>query len=662
MTEPSSQEPKEPTEESESNSLDLSALQSFSFGTQWTDAGKKPKGGDRKGFGRAPGQGKRPDRRGPGKDRRPPRRSFSDKGPRGEGAPGNSGERREGGDRRFQNRGRRFGGEDGERRGRFHDDRPYESPVFDVGFYPDDTGFSTIIKALRTNHITYELFHVAKIFLEKSDRFVASVTRKADKGEKPESVFVSVPDGMPFQTEEEAIQHAVTHHAESLFDTEEIEVEPPTGNFPFVNRCGITKKLIGPPNYHRYEEFLNLHHKTQLGNMSFEKFKASIEQVREEEAVNEWLESMKKTTRYSSKAAEGEEPQTFESLNDAIGFLRTSQREQIVKSVNYARVSGVVLDKFPNTEASRAVSGELARQRRFPLATANAIRGRLRREKFSIYKKGAKGVTLICATRRNFRKKGQVMSDTLDRLIRFLESNQNIKAKELPPQYEAWLKQEYPDVEHDEKKLFQDLHWLIADGYVSHFSDDSLFAQPLMDNEPKAASKHQNKDTKGKSNLPDSTSEPAKVPEDVKDDSDGDAPPEIQDKSTGDSESAIEAQAAVPEAEAPAEPKPEAETPAEPETSPQTEESAPAAAETPDEVEVKGTESTADSEPQKSKVVSESESIANESDKEPEAPAAEPVQSEIISEEASAESVDSKASDSGDVKEDPQAEEAKTKA
>ena len=485
MTEPSSQEPTEPaepTEEPESKSLDLSALQSFNFGTQWTDAGKKPRGDDRGSFGRGGGQGRRPDRRGAGgprKDRRPPKPSFADRSPRGEGGNGQTG------DRRFRSRGNRGGGEDHPRGGRFQDFRPYESAVFAVDFYPDDTGFSTIIKALRTNQITYELFHVAKIFLEKSDRYVASVTRKAAKGEKPERVYVSVPDGMPFETEEEAIQHAVANYADELFETEEVEVEPPTGNFPFVNRCGITKKLIGPPNYHRYEEFLNLHHNTQLANTPFEIFKASIEQVREEEAVNEWLESMKKSTSYTSKAAEGIEPQTFDSLNDAIGYLRTNQKEQIVKAVNYARVSGLVLDKFSNTEASRAVAGELARQQRFPLETANAIRGRLRREKFSIYKKGSKGVTLICATRRNFRKKGQVMSDSLDRLIRFIEEHQKIKAKELPVQYEAWLKEEYPDVSHDEKRLSQDLHWLIADGYVSHFSDDSLFAQPVMDNEPK---------------------------------------------------------------------------------------------------------------------------------------------------------------------------------
>lgn len=478
MSEPSSQEPKD---QSDSNSLDLSDLQSFSFGTQWTDAGQQSKGGRRDGAHRETGRSNRPRRRPggeAGRDRRPARRPISqDRGPRS------------GGDER---RPRRHQSEEGERRSSDRGnwrrgnapERPYESAVFEVGFYPDDVGFSTIIKALRANHITYELFEVAKIFLEKSDRFVASVTRKAASGEKPERVFVSIPDGMPFETEEEAIEHAINHNIDTLFDTEEVEVEAPTGNFQFVNRCGITKALLGPPNYHRYEELVTQHHQSQLSHMPFERFQQKIEQVREEETVNEWLESMKKAKRYTNKAGEGEETQTFDSLNDAIGFLRTTQRDKLVKSVNYARVSGVTLDKFPNVESSRAVAGELARQRRFPLNTANAIRGRLRREKFSIYKKGSKGVTLICSTKRRFRTQGQVMADSLDRLICFLEANQNIKTKELPPAFETWLKETHPDVAFDEKKLFQDLHWLIADGYVSHFGDDTLFAQPVLDNAP----------------------------------------------------------------------------------------------------------------------------------------------------------------------------------
>ena len=337
------------------------------------------------------------------------------------------------------------------------------------------------MKALRTNHITYELFEVARIFLEKSERYVASVTRKSAAGERAEQVAVAIPDGMPFETEEEAIQHVISNHVDAFFVQEEIETEPPSGNFPFVNRCGLTKKILGPPNYHRYEEFVSQHFQTQISSATFERFQSAIVQDRDEEAVIEWRESMKKTIRYSTKPEEGEAAETFDTLKEAVVYLRTAQRDKMVKTVNYARVPGVTLDKFPNSEASRAVGGELARQRRFPLKTANLIRGRLRREKFSIYKRGSKGVTYICATKRNFRKPGQIMSDALDRLIHYVEVNINVKLKDLASQYESWSKQKHPDVEYDEKKLFQDIHWLIADGYITHFSDDSLIAQPILD-------------------------------------------------------------------------------------------------------------------------------------------------------------------------------------
>ena len=467
MSEPSSQEPKEQQEES--NPLDLSDLKSFRFGTEWTDAGGLVTGDRRSGSGRSPGQSQRPDRRKSGA-----RKQARDRRPEMGQGPSRSGERSD------KSKRGRLGGFEG-RQGRPQFDRPYESPVFDVGFYPDDEGFATIIKALRTNHITYELFEVARIFLEKSERHVASVTRKSGEGERAERVAVAIPDGMPFETEEEAIQHVISNHVDAFFVQEEIETEPPSGNFPFVNRCGLTKKILGPPNYHRYEEFVSQHFQTQISSASFERFQSAIVQDRDEEAVNEWRESMKKTIRYSTKPEEGETAETFDTIKEAVVYLRTTQRDKMVKTVNYTRVPGVTLEKFPNSEAGRAVGGELARQLRFPLKTANLIRGRLRREKFSIYKRGSKGVTYICAAKRNFRKPGQVMSDSLDRLIHYVEANANVKVKDLPSQYESWFRKKYPDLEYNQKKLFQDIRWLIADGYITHFSDDSLIAQPILD-------------------------------------------------------------------------------------------------------------------------------------------------------------------------------------
>ena len=484
MDDSSSKEPQE--DDAKNEGIDLSELKSFSFGTQWSPSSAGKSGPERpRPAGRGPSRGDRPDRSdrpdrrpsGPErKDRRPQRREA-----RPEAAPAAAGEqpqgeRRSGGAPRPSGpRGRREGGQ------RPLPPKPYESPVFEVGFYPDDNCFTAIIKAMRANHLTYELFEVAKLFMEKPDRYIASITRKAAAGEKPEKVFICALDNMPFATEEEALLHTVKHHTAAFFDIEEIEVEPPSGSFPFVNRCPFTKVLLGPPNYHKYEETLRHHHRNNLANMPFEKLRASIETVRDEEAVNQWLESMKKATRYTTKVAEGETSQSFNSLDDAIGYIRTAAKSKAIRQVNYARVSGAILEKYQDSEAFKAVDGERKRQARFPLDTANAIRGRMRREKFSIYKKGSKGVTYVCSTKRNFRTPGQVMAPALDRLIRFLEANQTIKTKELSAAFEKWLATEVPEESFDEKKLLRDLHWLVADGYVTHFSDDSLFAQPVLE-------------------------------------------------------------------------------------------------------------------------------------------------------------------------------------
>jgi len=482
MSESSSNEPENESSAAE-QSVDLSDLKSFNFGTQWTAVDKLSKGGQRSSGGRREGGDRRRGQSGASvrKDRRPQRPARA-----GEG--GGDGQRRSDRFDRAQGHG---GGRSqrGEGDGHFRrgaPEVPYESPVFDVAFYPEDNGFSAIIKAMRSNHLTYELFEVARTFLVKFDRFIASVTRKPEAGgEKAPKVFISVPDSMPFATEDEALVHAALHNIEAFFDTEEVEVEAPKGSFTFVNRCPFTKTLLGPANYHRYEETLKNHHRTKLADMPFGKLQSSIETVREEEVVNEWLESMKKATRYTTKVVEGEETKAFDTFEDALVYLKTEQRAKLVKAVNYARVNGAVLEKYKNSEAFRAVQGELKRQRKFPLETANAIRGRMRREKFSIYKKGSKGVTYVCAAKRNFRVPGQVMSGSLDRIIRFIEAHQNIKAKEFLVPYQEWFKENESEVAYDEKQAQADLHWLIADGYVSHFGDDSLFAHPVMDNAPK---------------------------------------------------------------------------------------------------------------------------------------------------------------------------------
>jgi hypothetical protein len=290
--------------------------------------------------------------------------------------------------------------------------------------------------------------------------------------------------------------------------------------------------------------------------MPMEVFRNRIETIRDPEVVNQWLAKMKKATRYTWKlggkpaapvavvAPEVQTPEaapvaseggaaddaaaavtpevavpavpTFDTLEDARIFLLTHARDKVVRTTEHARFHGKVAETMPPGEIRRAVEGALERQRRFPLDTANALRGRLRREHFTIFKKGSKGVSYVCAVKRKFRVPGQTFADSIGALIGYIEANPMVRASELPlkflgltmpapsapetpaapaaaaPAPEAGgeaTPAPVPDAPKPEvtlsiddrariSRMQGDLIWLVHEGYVTEFIDGRLFAPP----------------------------------------------------------------------------------------------------------------------------------------------------------------------------------------
>jgi hypothetical protein len=562
------------------NKIDLSQLQGFSFGTQWVQDKSAPsdrRAGDdrprREDRRDGPGPGGAVDRRdrrafrkpmpGPGGDNTGgaapsepgagsgaggiPRQEFSgDQRARRDGPGeyrGGGGLRREGpggpgGDRG----GPRYGG-----RNEQMDRGPYESPYFIATFYPEDTSFNTLVKTIRASCRTIELFEVARTVVGKPDRFVVVMSRRPSGDGAPGTIqeadkrpfFISVPDGLPFESEEAALAHVLSKHLGNFFDTAEVEIDPPKGNFQVVNRCGVTGELLGPPNYHRYNQLVQQHHAAKVARMPFETFRARIESVREPEAIQAWLDKMKKTTRYtwknpaapvakspaapvestaepvSAPAAEAPPPAAddsastpapaatpeavvaapapavnFDSFDDARVYLLANAKDKLVRPVENARLHGKNLEILPQGEIYRTIEGALERQRRFPLDTANALRGRLRREHFTIFKKGSKGVSYVCAVKRKFRVPGQMFSESIGSLISFIEEHPMIRASELAkkllliaaPADAAPGVEQVVSIEQREKlaRMQGDLAWLVREGYVTEFIDGALYAAAPM--------------------------------------------------------------------------------------------------------------------------------------------------------------------------------------
>ena len=415
--------------ESQNKPADLSALQSLNFGPSWATSSeprqpKPPR--ETRDFtdaraGRRFGE-KRPDRRG------------FDRGPRERGEDGGRGENR----RPFRERGERndrgergFRGERGDRGGNARR-QPRPQLVADVVFYPEEKPFAVLTKAVKASMRTYELFEIAHLILEKSDRFVVVCKPLPKAEDETAALYQSVPDHLPFLSEADAVAHVLKQHLEQFFTAEEIEIEPPKGNFQMVSKCGFSGELLAPPNYHGYQQILREHHAARLPRMAFEKFTSRIESVRDEAQVAAWVERMKKTTRYTLKEPKEGEPTVFESLEAARHFLLAHRKDKVVRASTQVRFSGKLIETMPNGPLRAGIEHELAFQRQFPLNTANAIRGRLRKIGFSLYKKGAKGIAYVSSVRRKFRTPDTVFADSIQKVFDFIEKHPNAKVADLP--------------------------------------------------------------------------------------------------------------------------------------------------------------------------------------------------------------------------------------
>ena len=98
---------------------------------------------------------------------------------------------------------------------------------------------------MKKSKMTYELFEVARLILDKEDR-LSIVIRHLEAEQRPDALLaVSVPDGHPFLSEGDAVSHVMSRHLDKFFDVVEVEVEAPKGSFLMVAKCSQTGKLLG---------------------------------------------------------------------------------------------------------------------------------------------------------------------------------------------------------------------------------------------------------------------------------------------------------------------------------------------------------------------------------------------------------------------------------
>lgn len=480
--------------ENKTGEIDLSELSNLQFATAWTPSSSiSPKTFS-------------------------PRGSGSFKGPRHDGP--RFGKPRDGGDfkkRPFKDRRDGSPRQDSDkpfkRRPKPFDKKAKREPFafsMEVLFYPEDAPFNKLSDIMKASKRTYQLFDIAEIILEKPERFVVLAKNLPDAEGNAKPLYCAQPLNLPFEDEAAAKTAAVDAKFDELFVSEEIDAEPPKGEFQVVNRCSITGDLLGAPNWHKYGEAVREYHSRKFPKMPFEKFSASIESVRDADQIAAWLETMKKKTVFKLKEPQEGAPESFDTREAARAYISEKFGAELVRTYEQVRMRGEYVAKLPFGRIRRNIEEACRKQKKFPIVTANNLRGRLRRSGFTVYKRGSKGFAFVSTIKRKFIFEGESLSEVPQKIFDFITANPAIRAADLPykylgleaPKSEAkskTLAQEHSEGAEtlesqkpaeiaelpDETKallssVWSELAWLVSEGYVVEYADGTLQANPYL--------------------------------------------------------------------------------------------------------------------------------------------------------------------------------------
>jgi hypothetical protein len=431
-------------------------------------------GDDRRGPHGRGSQGRRPEGRGPQDrgDRRGPRPpggpSRDSRGDRGPGKGGGFGKPREG-HGRWEDRGPRA------------PQPPPEAPrvpVVKVELLPEPAAAAGIAKQIKSSARACGVFRVAKMFLDKFERFRVRVTAL-----DPAAVIYQVGAG-PLSFNRAAVESsAFKPNLDQYYVIETAQGEPPKGNYTSVARERLSGALLGPPNHHGYQIAMRkLYEERYSRRMSFPEFQRNIDIVSDPAAVEQWKQQSSSVTTYKAKVGEGEEPVIFKTEAEVEQHFRTVHLPKLTRSGNSLEVSGAIAGSLLDRSIGFTVRDAVERERQVPVQLVNGLRPYFAEAGLHLFKWNRK-MLFASAIRPQRHPAEQVFSEGIRAILTTVGEHPGIKRPELAARLIGTLPADAPEAALNEvtakkEALAADLHYLIQIGYVVEFQSGNLELPP----------------------------------------------------------------------------------------------------------------------------------------------------------------------------------------
>ena len=213
--------------------------------------------------------------------------------------------------------------------------------------------------------------------------------------------------------------------------------------------------------------------------MPFEKFKSRIRIVKDEEAVNAWIEQSKWRTIW--KSLQTDEPIIFARRDEVQTHFRAHHAAGVVDEVETATLTGNDAKAMRDPRLlAEYLRDQWHRQKHFPMQLSTHLSKMFSGMGLQFFKKDKK-VTHVSVARPNYLDVvATPVSDGVRRIVEFVEATpnctrrlilENLAGLEHVEPKEGEVPPPAPEQTEEQKQLISDLHWLIHQGHVLDFAN-----------------------------------------------------------------------------------------------------------------------------------------------------------------------------------------------
>jgi len=381
---------------------------------------------------------------------------------------------------------------------------PEPLPEIQVALNPEEQAVDLLTKQIRITGRAFPLFDIAQLILAKPERHTVtfSVKKKAD-GAVIQPLFLCALDESLWLSEDDAVRHVLDKHFATFYQAERTKIDPPKGVYTFVAQCGLSGTVLGPPNYHDYQNQLRKLHQERFARMPFDVFKARVKIVKDEETVKKWVEDQSWKTEYLCLNLP--EATKLASREQVEKHFRQVHLPNIIKPTETCRLTGTASRNLRDREILRVLRHRWEEQKRFPIQVATVLSQQFASRGLQFFKVN-KTVTHVAVARPHYLDlEATPVSDGVRRIVEFINAHPKCTPRKLmealappppsPPQSpsapesgapQAAAGSAAPDAATppaapalieptpEMAAVLTDLHWLVHQGHVIEFANGVL--------------------------------------------------------------------------------------------------------------------------------------------------------------------------------------------